>query len=153
MNWDAVTKTAAQILTQDSAGRNQGTGCEAETDDEGSNDYEAAYRNHRRATPVPDRLYAPNIRRRVVRHLQCESANGHGGRRSADRQRDSTHNLPLGRDRAITFHGIAWGTTPDLSPIAGLVLGLRSAQLPGPHQKQGLNNTKRKELENEKAKT
>jgi hypothetical protein len=135
MNWDAVTKTAAQILTQDSTGRNQGTGCEAGTDDEGSDDYEAAYRNHRRATPVPEHLYAQSFRLRLVRPMRTESANGNSRGRRADRQRDSTHNLPLGRDRAITFHGIAWGTIPDLSPIVGLVMGLRSAQLPGPHQK------------------
>jgi len=96
MNWDAVTKTAAQILTQDSAGRNQVTGWEAKTDDEGSNDYEAAYRNHRRATPVPERLYASNIRRRLVRPMRTESANGNSRGRRADCQCDSTHNLPLG---------------------------------------------------------
>lgn len=36
MNSNAVPKTAAQILTQDSAARNQDTGCEAGTDDEGA---------------------------------------------------------------------------------------------------------------------
>src|SRR6476469_10884518 len=114
MNWDAVTKTAAQILTQDAAGRNQVTGWEAETDDEGSNDYEAAYRNHRRATPVPERLYAPNIRRRLVRHLQRESTNGHGGRRRPNCQGDSSRNLPLGRRRATTFYRIAGWVAADL---------------------------------------
>jgi hypothetical protein len=142
MNWDAVTKTAAEILTQDSTGRNQGTGHEAEADDEGGSDYEAAYRNHRRATPVSERLYATNIRRGLVRTMRTESANGNSRGRCADCPRDYTHNLPLGRDRAITFHGIAWRTTPNLSPIVGLVLRLRSAQLQRLHQKQGENHEK-----------
>lgn len=88
MNWDAITKTAAQILTQDSAGRNQEGGCESEPDDEGSNDYEAAYRNHRRATPVPKRLDAQNIRRRLVRPMPAESANGNSRRCRAGCQTD-----------------------------------------------------------------
>ncbi len=104
MNWDAVTKTAAQILTQDSAGRNHDAGCDAETDDEGSNGYEAAYRNHRRATPVPKDFYAQNIRRRLVRPLRAESANGNSRRRRADCHSDRAHYLPPHRNRAIAFH-------------------------------------------------
>ena len=116
-----AARTTERILTHDTAGRNQTGGTdEAEADDEGRNQYEKAYRNHRRKASGADHRDPQDLSRGVVRAMRPESANGNGRRRITYRPGDPAHDLSLGRNGASAFHGIAGWLAADLSQVARL---------------------------------
>src|SRR5258708_1462085 len=116
-----AARTTEQILAHDTAGRNQIAGTDAdEADDEGRNQYEEAYRNHRRKASGADHRDPQDCSYRVVRAMRPEGTNGHGRRRITHRPGDSAHDLSLGRNGASAFHRIAGWIAPDLSQVARL---------------------------------
>lgn len=117
----SVLETTAKILADHSEGRNK-TAVTNDTvaNDEGRNDYEKAYRNHRRKASGPDRQDSPDFSRRLVCALRHEGANGDRGGRIAHRSGDPAYDLSLGRSTAASFHGIAGWVAVDLPQIARL---------------------------------
>jgi hypothetical protein len=116
-----VLETTAKILTHRPMGSNKQSGKnQAVADDEGRDDYEKAYRNHRRKAPGAESQDSPGFSRRLVRSMRHEGANGNSGRRVAHRPGDAAHDLSLGRNRATSFHRIAGWVAVDLPQIARL---------------------------------
>jgi hypothetical protein len=113
---DAVLKTREQILTHSTVGRNQIAGTDAaEAEDEGRNQYEKTYRNHRRKASGADHRDAQDFSHRVVRAMRTEGPNGDRRRRITHRPSDPAHDLSLGRKRATAFHRIAGWVAAHLS--------------------------------------
>ena len=118
---NAVLETTAKILAHRPMGRNHATGTnEVKAGDEGRDQHEKTYRNHRRKASGFDRQNSPDFSRRVVRSLRHEGANGNCGRRITYRPGDPAHDLSLGRNGATAFHRIAGWVAVDLSQIARL---------------------------------
>ena len=116
-----LARTTAQILAHSTVGRNQIAGTnETEADDEGRNQYEKAYRNHRRKASGADHRDPQDLSQRVVRAMRREGTNGNGRRRITYRPGDPAHDLSLGRNGASAFHRIAGWIAADLSQIARL---------------------------------
>jgi len=121
---NTVLETTAKILAHRPMGRNEKSGTnQAVADEEGRDDYEKAYRDHRRKASGADRQDSPGFSRRLVRSVQHEGANGNSGRRVTHRPGNTAHDLSLGRSRAASFHRIAGWVAADLSQIARLSRG------------------------------
>ena len=111
-----AARATERILAHDTVGRNQIAGTkEAEADDEGRNQYEKAYRNHRRKASGAHHRDSQDFSRRVVRAMRFEGANGNGRRRITHRPSDPAHDLSVGRNGATAFHRIAGRLAADLS--------------------------------------
>src|SRR5260370_38970308 len=116
-----AARTTERILAHGTVGRNQIAGTDdTEADDEGRNQNEKAYRNHRRKASSADHRDAQDFSCRVVLGMRPESANGNGRRRITYRPGDPAHDLSLGRNGASAFHGIAGWLAADLSHVARL---------------------------------
>ncbi len=114
-----AARTTQQILAHDTAGSNQIAGTDAdEADDEGRNQYEEAYRNHRRKASGADHRDPQDCSCRVVRAMRPESANGNGRRRITHRPGNAAHDLSLGRNGGTAFHRIPGRVAADLSQVA-----------------------------------
>jgi hypothetical protein len=126
---NAVLKTRREILAHGTVGRNRDAVTnETEAGDEGRDEYEKAYRNHRRKASGADRQDSPDFSRRMVRYMRHEGTNGSRGRRITHRPGDPAHDLSLGRNGATALHGIAGRVAVDLSQIARLSRGLWKRQ-------------------------
>ena len=101
---NAVLETTAKILAHRPMGRNKTAGTnETEAGDEGRDEYEKAYRNHRRKASGADRQDSPDFSRRVVRSMRHEGANGNRGRRITHRPGDP-RTIYRWAERATAFH-------------------------------------------------
>lgn len=118
---NAVLEITAKILTHRPMGSNKKPGTnQALAGDEGRDDYEKAYRNHRRKASGVDDQDSPDFSRGLVRSMRHEGANGNSGGRVTHRPGDAAHDLSLGRSGATSFHRIAGWVAADLSQIARL---------------------------------
>ena len=91
---NAVLETTAKILAHRPMGRNQTTGTnEIKAGDEGRDQHEKTYRNHRRKASGFDHQSSQDFSRRVVRSLRHEGANGNRGKRVTYRPGDPADDL------------------------------------------------------------